>query len=297
MRLLHALSFDVEEHFQVANFARVVQRADWDGHASRVEANVERILVILDRARTGATFFVLGWVAERHPALLRRIAAAGHEIASHGYDHRFVHDLGESGFRDDVRRTKGILETAIGQPVLGFRASTFTITRRTPWALAVLAEEGHRYDASIFPVRHPSYGIPDAPRNVRVERLVGGRSIVEFPPLTIRALGRNWPAGGGGYFRLLPLRVTAWAFDRAEREGLPGSLYLHPWEFDPEQPRIDAGWLSGFRHRVNLARTAPRLERLLSHFRFGTMRSAIEAALGPAALGPAALGPAALEGS
>ena len=186
MTLLHGLSFDVEEHFQVANFARAVPRASWDGHAWRVEANVGRILELLERARTKATFFCLGWVAERHPRLVRAIAEAGHEVASHGYDHRFVHDLGEAGFRDDVRRTKAILEDVSGAAVLGFRASTFTITRRTPWALRVLAEEGHRYDGSIFPVRHPAYGIPDAPRHVRVDIPAPGHSLLEFPPLTLR---------------------------------------------------------------------------------------------------------------
>ncbi|HKE01083.1 MAG TPA: XrtA system polysaccharide deacetylase [Planctomycetota bacterium] len=290
MTRLHAVSFDVEEHFQVANFAGVVDRADWEKHGSRVEANVDRILDLLARAKTRATFFWLGWVAERHLGCLRKVADAGHEIGSHGYDHRFVHDLGESGFRADVRRTKAILEDACGRPVAGFRASTFTITRRTPWALAVLAEEGHRYDASIFPVRHPAYGIPDAPREMRIERPGPGLAIVEFPPLTMRFAGRNWPAGGGGYFRLFPLAVTALAFARAEREGLSGSLYLHPWEFDPGQPHIEAGRLSSFRHRVNLARTEPRLERLLARFRFGTMREAIEASLGPTSLAPS--GPA-----
>lgn len=285
MSVLHAVSFDVEEHFQVANFARAVPRGEWDRHESRVERNVDAILALLDRAATRGTFFCLGWVAERHVAMVRRIAAAGHEIASHGYDHRFVHDLGEAGFRDDVRRTKRILEDACGAPVLGFRASTFTITRRTPWALGVLAEEGYRYDASIFPVRHPTYGVPDAPRTMRVEPAGGGRAIVEFPPLTMRWLGRNVGAGGGGYFRLFPLGFTRLAFRRAEREGMAGSLYLHPWELDPEQPRIPAGALATFRHRVNLAKTAPRLEALLRGFRFGTMRAAIESGLGRDALG------------
>ena len=174
MKLVHALSFDVEEHFQVANFAAVIPRDRWDREPSRVEANVERILARLDAAKTKATFFTLGWVAERHTSLVKSIVARGHELASHGYDHRFVDALGESGFREDVRKTKKILEDASGAPIVGFRASTFTITRRTPWALGILAEEGYRYDASIFPVRHPTYGIPDAPRHPRVEALEGG---------------------------------------------------------------------------------------------------------------------------
>ena len=280
MTLLHALSFDVEEHFQVANFAAVIPRDRWDREPSRVEANVERILSRLDAAKTKATFFTLGWVAERHPSMVRSIVARGHELASHGYDHRFVDALGESGFREDVRKTKKILENAGGAPIVGFRASTFTITRRTPWALGILAEEGYRYDASIFPVRHPTYGIPDAPRHPRVEALGGGRSIVEFPPLTWRFLGKNVAAGGGGYFRLFPYSYTRHAFACAEREGIPGSLYLHPWEFDPGQPHISAGAVANFRHRVNLARTEPRLARLIGEFRFSTFRDAIAAHFG-----------------
>jgi len=282
--VLHAVSFDVEEHFQVANFARAIPRETWDQQPSRVERNVDVILALLERTGVRATFFTLGWVAERHPAMVRRIVERGHELASHGYDHRFVDALGEQGFREDIAKTKQILESISGTAILGFRASTFTITKRTPWALSVLAEEGYRYDASIFPVRHPTYGVPDAPRNARVEPTRGGRAIVEFPPLTVRLLGRNVAAGGGGYFRLMPLQFTSWAFDRAEAERLNGSLYLHPWEFDPEQPRVEAGLFANFRHRVNLHKTERRLEQLLRSRRFGTMRAAIEEALGADAL-------------
>lgn len=286
MRIVHGLSFDVEEHFQVANYERIVPRAAWDSHESRVERNVEKILDLLHRSGVRATFFTLGWVAERHPSLVRTIARQGHEVASHGYDHRFVDRLGEEGFREDVRRTKGILEDAFGGRVLGFRASTFTITERTPWALEVLSSEGYAYDASIFPVRHPTYGIPNAPRQLRVEGLPSGRRIVEFPPLTVRLLGRNLPAGGGGYFRLLPYALTRAAFARVEREGMPGSLYLHPWEFDPDQPKLDAGFLRNLRQHLNLRRTGPRLERLIGAFAFAPMVEAIRAHLGRDALPP-----------
>ncbi|MBI3817892.1 MAG: DUF3473 domain-containing protein [Planctomycetes bacterium] len=277
---IHALSFDVEEHFQVANFARVISRGAWDSEPSRVERNTHIILDLCDRANVKATFFTLGWVAERRKNLVREIVTRGHELASHGYDHQFVDALGERGFREDVRKTKQILENACGARILGFRASTFTITKRTPWALQILAEENYRYDASIFPVRHPAYGIPDAPRNVRIENLQNGKSIVEFPPLTLRMFGRNIGAGGGGYFRLFPYWYTSYAFSRAAREGLAGSLYLHPWEFDPQQPRVEAGAIATFRHRVNLAKTEARLERLLAAHPFTTMRRAIESSLG-----------------
>lgn len=278
-RPIHALSFDVEEHFQVANFTKVISRDSWDAQPSRVERNVNIILNLCDEAKAKATFFTLGWVAERRKNLIREIVARGHELASHGYDHKFVDALGERGFREDIHKTKVILEDAGGVPILGFRASTFTITKRTPWALQILAEEGYRYDASIFPVRHPAYGIPDAPRNLRIETLQNGRSIVEFPPLTLRIFGKNAGAGGGGYFRLFPYRYTSFAFARAEREGLNGSLYLHPWEFDPEQPRVAAGAIATFRHRVNLNKTAARLSRLLHEFSFTTMRRVIEETL------------------
>ncbi|MFN0205237.1 MAG: XrtA system polysaccharide deacetylase [Planctomycetota bacterium] len=284
MRLLHALSFDVEEHFQVANFAKVISRDDWDRVPSRVEQNVNTIFTLCERANVKATFFTLGWVAERHKSLVREIVARGHELASHGYDHQFVDVLGEHGFRDDVRRTKNILEDISGAAVLGFRASTFTITKRTPWALQILAEENYKYDASIFPVKHPAYGVPDAPRNVRIESLNNGRSIVEFPPLTLRWMNRNIGAGGGGYFRLFPYVYTSTAFARAEKEGLSGSLYLHPWEFDPEQPRVKAGFVANLRHYRNLTETGARLERLLKDYSFSTMRDVIVKSLGPGVL-------------
>jgi polysaccharide deacetylase family protein (PEP-CTERM system associated) len=279
-RPVHALSFDVEEHFQVANFTKTIPRNSWDSLPSRVEKNVGTILDLCDAANVRATFFTLGWVAQRHPAMVKEVVRRGHELASHGYDHQFVYDLGEGPFREDVAKTKKILEDLSGSAVLGFRASTFTITRRTPWALQVLAEEGYKYDASVFPVRHPAYGVPGAPRTMRVEGLQEGRRIVEFPPLTLRLLGRNFGAGGGGYFRLFPFWYTAFAFARAEREGMAGSLYLHPWEFDPEQPRVEAGALATFRHYRNLRETALRLRRLLERHRFSTMREAIEATLG-----------------
>lgn len=279
-RIRHALSFDVEEHFQVANFARLIARDAWDREPSRVESNVAKILQLCADANVRATFFTLGWVAERHRGMVAEIVKNGHELASHGYDHQFVDVLGERGFREDIRKTKAILEDAGGVRVDGFRASTFTITKRTPWALQILAEENYKYDASIFPVRHPAYGVPDAPRNLRIETLQNGRSIAEFPPLTLRIFNKNIGAGGGGWFRLFPYAYTALAFRRAEREGLAGSLYLHPWEFDPDQPRVAAGALTTFRHRVNLARTGARLRRLVGEFQFATMRDVIESTLG-----------------
>lgn len=266
-RGLHALSFDVEEHFQVANLRGSYPRRDWDRLPSRVAIGMDRILSALDRARAGATFFFLGWVAERHPELVRRCLAAGHEVASHGYDHAFLQDLGREGLARDLERTEEALLAAGAPFPRGFRASTFTLTRRTFWAFDVLVERGYRYDSSVHPVSHPDYGVPDFAPGISVVKTGSGR-IVEFPVSTWRFLGRNLPVGGGGYFRLLPAFLPRAALARLEREGQPGSVYLHPWELDPEQPRARAPFTKRFRHYVNLQRTQPKLEALLARFRF-----------------------------
>ncbi len=270
-RPLHALSFDVEEYFQVANLRESFPRADWDRVPSRLTIGMDRILSALDRAGAGATFFFLGWVAERHPALVRRCLDAGHEVASHGYDHAFLQDLGREGLEQDLARTEAALAAGGAPFPRGFRASTFTLTRRTWWAFEVLAERGYRYDSSVHPVRHPEYGVPDFDPRISVVETPEGRRIVEFPVTTWRLLGRNLPVGGGGYFRLLPACLPRAALSRLEREGRPGALYLHPWELDPEQPRASASLVKRFRHYVNLDRTLPRLQALLSRFRFASM--------------------------
>ncbi len=273
---LHALSFDVEEYFQVANFRGAFQRRDWDGVPSRLDVGMDRILSLLDRRGAQATFFWLGWVAERHPALVRRCLDAGHEIASHGYEHLFLADLGRERFALDLARTERALMDAGAPRPVGFRASTFSLSRATWWAFDVLVERGYTYDSSVHPVAHPAYGVPDFDPGVSRVEAAGGR-IVEFPVATWRALGRNWPVGGGGYFRLLPLWMTRAALASLDASGKPAALYLHPWELDPEQPRVGAPLSARFRHYLNLDRTLPRLEALLERFRFGTMAEALRA--------------------
>jgi polysaccharide deacetylase family protein (PEP-CTERM system associated) len=264
--ILNALSFDVEDYFHVANFASLVPFSSWDSHPSRVERSTEAILDLLSGRQARATFFVLGWVAERFPGLVRRIAAAGHEVGTHSHQHRLVYKLSKEAFREDLRRSIAVIEDAAGVKVLGHRAPSFSITRESLWALDVLAEEGLRYDSSVFPVRHHRYGIPDAPRSP-YEPVPG---LIEFPMSTVRIAGANLPIGGGGYFRLYPYRWTRWGLARLNRRGLPAMVYLHPWEFDPDQPRLQAPALARFRHYVNLAKTAERLERLLGEFRFAS---------------------------
>ncbi|MCC6782845.1 MAG: DUF3473 domain-containing protein [Planctomycetes bacterium] len=272
--LAHALSVDVEDWFQVLNLARHVDRADWDKLELRCAASTRRLLELFARRGARATFFVLGWVAERVPELVREIAAAGHEIGSHGYDHRVLDELGPEGFREDLRRTARVLGELTGRAPVSFRACTWSITSRTLWAPAILAEEGYVLDSSIYPVTHPDYGIQGAP--VRPYRLRTAQGeLAEFPPLTVRILGRRVPVGGGGYLRLFPLWVMERGLRQAAAEGWPGCVYLHPWEVDPEQPRVKVGGLRGFRHYVNLARTLPKLDRLLARFRFVGLAEAL----------------------
>lgn len=264
---IHHFSVDVEEYFHVSAFERLVRYADWDGYESRVNDSVARLLDLLARRQTRATFFVLGWVAERHPGLVRRIAAAGHEIASHGWDHARVTSQSPLAFRDSIRRTKIFLEDLGGAPVVGFRAPSFSIVPGKEWALDVLLEEGYRYDSSLFPVRRNGYGYAAGRRDPHwLERPTG--RLAEVPPATLRRWGAQLPAGGGAYFRLLPYGVVRTALRDCERRGVPGTFYIHPWELDPEQPRLDVPWLTRVRHYGGLERTLPRLERLLGEFRF-----------------------------
>jgi polysaccharide deacetylase family protein (PEP-CTERM system associated) len=276
---LNAITVDVEEHFQVSAFSSVVARQDWDSLASRVEANTERLLELFAETGTHATFFVLGWVGERHPALLRRIEAGGHEIACHGWAHALVYDQRPEEFRREVERAKHALEDGARQPVRGYRAASFSITRDSLWALDILAAAGFEYDSSIFPVVHDRYGVPGAPRGIHRLRTAGGRSILEVPPSTVR-LGRLvLPVGGGGYLRLYPGAVTRWAVRRLnEVERMPVVVYVHPWEIDPGQPRIRAGLVNRFRHYRGLATTAGKLRDLLRRFSFGTIGELIASA-------------------
>ncbi len=273
--MLHALSFDVEEYFQVANLRGHFSRESWDSVPSRVDVGMNAILAALDRHRARATFFFLGWIAERHPDLVKRCLDAGHEVASHGYEHLFLQDLGRERFVADLARTEDALIAAGAPRPRGFRASTFTLTRSTWWAFDVLVERGYSYDSSVHPVRHPVYGVPDFDPGIsRVEAPAGG-AIIEFPVSTYRFFGRNLPVGGGGYFRLLPVAATRMAFASLERGGRPAALYVHPWEFDPEQPRCPAPLFKRMRHYLNLSRTLPRLEHMLARFRFGTMHEVL----------------------
>lgn len=274
----NAMTIDVEDYFHVSNFEHTVDRASWDARESRVEANTDRLLELFDGAGVRATFFVLAWVAERAPALVRRISAAGHEVASHGYAHRLVYDQTPDAFRADVRVAKRMLEDATGQKVDGYRAPSFSVTERSLWALDVLIDEGYTYDSSIFPIHHDRYGIPGAERHAGIVRRPGG-TIVEVPASTVRVAGMNLPIGGGGYFRLLPYQWTRWGMRRVNAtEAAPAVFYLHPWEIDPGQPRLPASWLGRFRHYRNLHETEARLGRLLRDFPFGTMRSLIQGA-------------------
>ncbi|MEQ1895323.1 MAG: XrtA system polysaccharide deacetylase [Planctomycetota bacterium] len=271
----HALSFDVEEFFQVANLRANFPMEAWDGVPTRLDIGMDAVLGALARHRAQATFFFLGWVAERRPDLVRRCLAEGHEIASHGYEHRFLDELGAAGLDEDLARTERALVAAGAPHPSGFRASTFTLTKKTWWAFDVLVRRGYRYDSSVHPVRHPTYGVPDFEPGISTVR-AGGGTIVEFPVATLPCLGRNLPVGGGGYFRLLPLALTRRALRALERRDRPAALYLHPWEFDPAQPRQATSAFKRFRHYLNLDRTLPRLEALLGEFRFTSMRAVLE---------------------
>ena len=274
--IYNAMSVDVEDYFHVSVFDGIVPRAQWTAMESRVTANTRRVLDLFGEFEVRGTFFVLGWVAERYPQLVRDIVSSGHEIASHGYEHRLVYDQSPVAFREDVRRAKGLLEDVTGHAVGGYRAPSFSITARSLWALDILIEEGHAYDASIFPISHDRYGIPDSPRHpYYIQR--GGRSMVEMPASTVRVGPVNLPIAGGGYFRILPYAWTRWGIARLNRlEQQPAVFYMHPWEIDPAQPRLPAGGLGRFRHYRNLHKTEGRLRALLTDFKFGTVASLLQ---------------------
>jgi polysaccharide deacetylase family protein (PEP-CTERM system associated) len=269
---MHVLSIDVEEYFHAEAARNVLAQAEWSALALRSPGRVDRLLELLAEHNCGATFFVLGWLAARDAGMVKRIAAAGHEVASHGYAHRMITAMSPAEFRHDVRRARQLLEDLSGQSVRGYRAPTFSITHRTAWALDVLAEEGHEYDSSVFPVRHDRYGVPKAPPGPHWALGPGGRRLLELPPLTLRLLGANWPVGGGGYLRLLPVGLCARVLRRRARGGRCGMIYLHPWELDPHQPRLPMRRFSLWRHRVNLHRTERKLKWLLERFAFASVR-------------------------
>ena len=265
-RIVNALTVDVEDYFQVSAFAKHVRRSQWDSMECRVEHNVERILDLLAATDATATFFTLGWIAERYPELIRRIAGAGHEIASHGFSHRRATEQSPAEFLADIRLSKVVLEDVTGHAVRGYRAPSFSIGTTNPWAFDAIVEAGYRYSSSVYPIRHDHYGMPDAPRFAHEAR----PGLLEIPVATVSVLRWNFPAGGGGYFRLMPYALSRasirWINARDRR---PAMFYFHPWELDPEQPRmsgLDAR--TRFRHYLNLHRTVPRLTRLLNDFRW-----------------------------
>ncbi len=262
----NALSVDVEDWFHVGAFERTIDRADWVDLTHRVERNTDAVLALFAEAGVRATFFTLGWVAEYYPALIRRIAEAGHEVASHGYDHARVFSLSPQAFRADLRRSRALLQDAGGQPVLGYRAPSFSIDRRTPWAHEILAEEGYLYSSSVAPIRHDHYGWPQSPRFGW--KPVAGAPLLELPVTTAEFLGRRLAAGGGGFFRLLPYGFSRWAIRQVNaRDQRPAIIYFHPWEIDPDQPRVAGAPLkSRLRHYSNLSVMADKLRRLTRDF-------------------------------
>ena len=274
--IVNALSVDVEDYFHASAFDRIVSRDKWSALDSRVAANTHRLLDHFDESGVKATFFTLGWIAEHHRGLVREIAARGHEVASHGYHHQLVYMLTPQQFRQDVRAAKMALEDTIGREVIGFRAPSFSIVAASLWALDVLIEEGYRYDSSIFPIHHDRYGIPGARRHVhRIERAAG--TLIELPASTVRVGTVNLPIAGGGYFRLLPYAFTRWGIRKVNvAEGAPVVFYMHPWEIDPHQPRMDVGPATRWRHYGGLDRVASRLVRLVKDFRFDTVATVLQ---------------------
>jgi polysaccharide deacetylase family protein (PEP-CTERM system associated) len=267
--MLNALSVDVEDWFQVGAFEKVIPRDSWEGLEDRVERNSHAVLDLFEEAGVKATLFTLGWVAQRHPKLLRRAAEAGHEIASHGWDHRRVFTMDAESFRDDLARARAAIEDASGQTPLGYRAPSFSIDARTPWAHRVLADEGYAYSSSVAPLAHDHYGWPDAPRFAH--RPIPGSDLIELPVTTVEWGGRRIAAGGGGFFRLLPYRFSDWAVGRVNRlEARPAVFYFHPWEIDPGQPRVGgAPFKSRLRHYSRLAAMRPKLLKLFRSHRWG----------------------------
>jgi polysaccharide deacetylase family protein (PEP-CTERM system associated) len=274
--LNNALTVDVEDWYHVSAFADRINPADWDDFTPRVGDNTRRLLALFDQHDTRATFFILGWVAERQPELVREIAAAGHEVACHGWSHQLVYGQQRETFRRETLHSKALLEDILGAPVAGYRAASYSITKDSLWALDVLAEAGFEYDSSIFPVRHDRYGIPDGERWPHVMKTPAGAELVEFPLSTAYWAGVRLPVAGGGYFRIYPYALTRAGLSSINRAGQPFIFYLHPWEVDPGQPRMnDASWKSRFRHYTGLERCEGRLEQLLGDFRMTTCREVL----------------------
>ncbi len=275
-QIINAFTIDVEDYFHVSALASAISRDSWSQRERRVELSTEILLALLAEFRVQGTFFVLGWVAEHCPGLIKKIAASGHEISCHGYSHELVYRQGRAQFEEETRRSKQLLEDLTGVRVAGYRAASFSITAESQWALDILIDLGFEYDSSVFPVRHDRYGMPNAPRFPGVIKSPSGRSLVEFPMSTASYLGLRVPISGGGYFRLLPYWFVRSGLERVNHvERRPFTFYLHPWEIDVDQPRVSVGWLSRFRHYTNLDKCEARLRRLLGEFQFASMRTVL----------------------
>lgn len=270
MGIQNALTVDVEDYFHVSAFAKSINHADWDKHPFRVEQNTHRLLDLFDDAEVKATFFVLGWVADKSRSLVREIADRGHEVACHGFSHQLIYNQTPEVFREETVRSKTLLEDIAQKPVQGYRAASYSITKNSLWALDILAEAGFVYDSSIFPVRHDRYGIPDAKELPHKLTTPKGHELVEFPLSTAKIFSYKLPVAGGGYFRLYPYALTRAGLRQINRRQQPFIFYLHPWEIDPAQPKVEAGWFSRFRHYNNLDKCEHRLKNLMSDFEFVT---------------------------
>ncbi len=266
--IINAMSVDVEDYYHVSNFSSTIDKDKWDQYESRVENNTNKILQLFSDHNLTATFFVLGWVAERHPRLIRRIGEEGHEIACHGYSHDLIYNQTPETFRQETQRSKAILEDIVQIPVVGYRAASYSITAKSLWAIDILSELGFSYDSSIFPIRHDRYGIPDAHTSPYIVNTESGNSIIEFPLSTIELLKARIPISGGGYFRIFPYSFTKYALSKINSKGKPFIFYLHPWEIDPGQPRIKTKLLGRFRHYYNIANCESRLSDLISRYKF-----------------------------
>ncbi|MET0356288.1 MAG: XrtA system polysaccharide deacetylase [Cellvibrio sp.] len=275
--ITHAMTVDVEDYFHVAAFNKVINPDEWEKWPCRVEANTEKLLQLFADSNIKITFFILGWVAERYPQLVKTIQAQGHEIASHGYSHQLIYKQDQKVFREETAKSKQILEDLAQAQVTGYRAASYSITRKSLWALEILAELGFTWDSSIFPTRHDNYGIPGSPEEPYKIVTASGKILTEFPLTTAKVFGQSVPAAGGGYFRQYPYALSRWLFERASNnQTKPQIFYLHPWEIDPDQPRVpNASWFSNFRHYTNLSRCLPRLERMIDDFQFGTISQSL----------------------
>ncbi len=260
------LSVDVEEWFHPEALQHLFPEETWNEQPLRVEPLIERLLDVFARHQAKATFFVLGWVAEKYPNLIKKMVAQGHEVASHSYSHRMITKMSPREFKEDLHRSLDVLQNISGEKVLGFRAPTFSVTKKTFWAYPILIDAGLQYDSSVYPIWHDRYGVPEAPRSVYAVRLENGQSILEFPMPTLKAFGKNFPFGGGGYLRLFPLRFTMMAIRKFNKEGYPAIMYMHPWEFDTQQPKVKMGRVQSFRHYGRIAQNFSKLERLLSAY-------------------------------